>query len=248
MMLKKIALAGCALAACVNVPAQAAPEDFDAVVASSERLDANRALDEARQPALILDFAQFEEGEIVADFLSGNAYFAEMIADVVGPNGRVYAMNPPSFHDAEKWTELMASHANLRPMVAPMKHQQLAPASIDAVFTHLTFHDLYWESEQFQYPRLDVQQVLANWRMALKPGGTVIIVDHDGPEGDTRDIVARLHRIDRAAAIKEMEAAGFELIGQSDALEHDDDNLEMLVFDPSVQGKTSRFMLKFRKI
>lgn len=228
-------------------PAWAAPEDFADIVASEDRLDANRALDDARQPAKILDFVQFEEGDIVADFLSGNAYFAEMIAQVVGPQGRVYAMNPPNFHDAKSWEALTRQHENLRPIVVPMSHQQLAPASVDVIFTHMTFHDLYWESEQFNFPRLDVPFVLASWRAALKPGGEVVIVDHMGPEGETRDVVERLHRINRAAAIADMEKAGFVLVEESDALLNSTDDIEKLVFDPAVQGKTSRFMLKFRK-
>ncbi len=228
-------------------PASAAPEDFAEVVASDQRLEENKALDEARQPATILDFVQFEEGDTVADFLSGNAYFAEMIAQIVGSKGRVYAMNPPGFHDTEKWAEITAQHSNIRPIVTPMTHQQLAPGSIDVIFTHMTFHDLYWESEQFNFPRLDVPTVLANWKASLKPGGEVIIVDHVGPEGDTRDVVARLHRIDRAAAIAAMEEAGFALVEESEALLNSTDDIEKLVFDPAVQGKTSRFMLKFRK-
>ncbi|NVE95060.1 methyltransferase domain-containing protein [Altererythrobacter lutimaris] len=240
----KLASAAALVAA---TPAWAAPEDFAEVIDSELRLDENKALDEARQPATILDFVDFEEGDTVADFLSGNAYFAEMIAEVVGRDGRVYALNPPGFHDAEKWAELMKRRSNLRPLVAATTHQQLAPASMDVIFTHMTFHDLFWESEQFNFPRLDVPTVLANWRAALKPGGEVIIVDHMGPEGDTREVVEQFHRIDRAAAIATMEEAGFALVEQSEALLNETDDLEKSVFDPAVRGKTSRFMLKFRK-
>ena len=39
--------------------------------------------------------------------------------------------------------------------------------------------------------RIDEGAMLANWFAALKPGGQVIVVDHFGPSGDTRDMFAR---------------------------------------------------------
>lgn len=247
MFRKPLALALSAAALAAAIPLSAAPEDYAAIVADETRLEANRQLDENRYPAQVLDFAGFERGEVVADFLAGSGYFSEMIAEIVGPEGRVYPMNPQSFHNAEAWDAIGVSRKNITPMIAPNTHLQLAPGSVDAIFTHMTFHDLFWESERFQYARLDVPSVLRNWHMALKPGGTVIVVDHMGPEGETRDIVERLHRIDPTTVVTTMQGAGFELVERSDALANPTDNLEMLVFDDSVRGKTSRFMMKFRK-
>lgn len=240
-----IALSATAMAA--SVPLSAAPEDYAGVVADEGRLDANRQLDENRHPAEVLDFAAFEEGQVVADYLAGAGYFSEMIAQIVGPEGRVYPMNPPGFHNAEAWGAIGAVRDNIAPLIGANTHLQLAPGSVDAILTHLTFHDLYWESERFQYARLDVPSVLRNWHMAVKPGGTVVIVDHLGPEGETREVVERLHRINPQTVVSAMQAAGFELVGRSDALANPADDIETSVFDESVRGKTSRFMLKFRK-
>lgn len=238
-------MSGAVLAA-LAVPT-AAQTDVAAVVADSSRQEANRAQDESRQPAVVLEFAGIERGADVADVLAGGGYFSEMLSRVVGPRGKVYVMNPPGFHDAEAWAAITPKRRNISLLVAQPDAMQLAPRSLDAIFTHMTWHDLYWESEQFNYSRLDVPSVLANWHIALRPGGTVIVVDHLGPAGDPRDVVERLHRIDPARVIEDMQRAGFELVDRSDALQNETDNIETLVFDPTVRGKTSRFMLKFRR-
>jgi predicted methyltransferase len=45
----------------------------------------------------------------------------------------------------------------------------------------------------------------------------------------------------------EVQAAGFEYVGQSRALHNPKDPHTKIVFDPSIRGHTDRFMLKFRK-
>lgn len=229
----------------VSAPAQA--QDVAAAIAADTRSEQATALDEARQPAAVLEFSDLDGGDVVADIMAGNGYFSELIASIVGPKGIVYVANPAAFHDPAVWEVHQANHDNFRLLVADPKSLVLGPDSVDTIFTHLIFHDLYWESEQFNFPRLDVPSVLANWHAALRDGGTVVVVDHHGPSGDTREIVDRLHRIDRDTVIEAMEQAGFRLVEESDALINEDDDLNVMVFDESVRGKTSRFMLKFQK-
>ncbi len=81
----------------------------------------------------------------------------------------------------------------------------------------------------------------------LKPGGVYLIVDHAANPGTTDEQIATLHRIDKAVVIKEVEGAGFELVGESDALHKDGDDHAKPVFDDSIRGKTDQFVLKFRK-
>lgn len=245
-LLRNLLLPG-ALILASGTTAVAEPGDYAAIVADEARLPAHRELDSMRHPAIVLDFASVKKGDVVADFLAGTGYFTEMVAAIVGRDGRAYAMNPPNFHDEKSWSVLVRQHPNASALLAPMKFQQLAPGSVDMILSHLTFHDLYWESEQYDYPRLDVPGILRNWHAALRKGGTVVIVDHYGPEGDTRAIVEATHRIDAARVISEMEQAGFKLVGRSEALANTTDDPGVSVFDKSVRGKTSRFMLKFAR-
>lgn len=124
---------------------------------------------------------------------------------------------------------------------------QFAPNSVDMIFTHLVYHDLYWTSEKFHFPTRDVDALMTNWFAAVKPGGSVIVVDHVGPAGDTRALVEKLHRIDPATVKADLERAGFVLEDQSDALANPDDDHSKIVFDPAIRGKTDRFMMRFRK-
>ncbi len=230
-------------------PAVAAAPDkaVAAAVADTSRLADNRKLDEGRHPADVLGFAQVKRGSTVADLLAGNGYYSEMLADLVGPKGTVIPMNSPRFHKAETWATITKAYPNMAPMVRPVNTITLAPKSVDMIFTHLVYHDLYWESEKFEFPRVNVDAMVANWFSALKPGGTVIVVDHAGPAGDTRDVVEKLHRIDPATVRADMERAGFVFDGDSEALRIKEDDHSKNVFDPAIRGKTDRFMMRFKK-
>jgi predicted methyltransferase len=93
-----------------------------------------------------------------------------------------------------------------------------------------------------------VPKVLASWFTELKPGGHVVIVDHAAnPGGDPREVADKLHRIDPERVKADMAAAGFVLEGESSVLRRSEDDRTKLVFDPSVRGKTDRFILKFRR-
>jgi len=245
--MRQIAIAFAAAGLVLAAPLHAEPSVIESAVAASSRSETNKALDESRQPAAILEFAGISRGEVVADFMAGGGYFTEMIAELVGKNGRVYGINPSGFHDAAAWAVLTRTHSNVRPVPVAPKAMVIAPGSVDTIFAHLVFHDLYWESEQYKFPRLDVEMMLANWYAGVKSGGSVVVVDHYGPGGDAREITAKLHRIDPARVISDMTKAGFVLEAQSDVLRRSDDDQFKNVFDPEIRGKTDRFMMKFRK-
>ena len=229
-------------------PAVARPDAVAAALADKTRPDADRALDESRNPAAVLAFAGFKSGQVVADWGAGGGYYTRLIADVVGPKGRVYALGDPRFFKPESWDALTAAHRNVAVQVAPPAAQALAPASLDAIFAHLEFHDLYLPAEKGgNVPAGDVPARLRNWFAALRPGGSVVIVDHVGLPGEPAVVAGSLHRIDPARVRADMEAAGFVLAGESAILQRSDDPHTAIVFDPAVRGKTDRFVMKFRR-
>jgi len=228
-------------------PLAAKPQDYTYAVADKARSEANRKLDDSRLPAQVLDFAGVSKGQSIGDLMAGGGYFTELFARVVGPKGTVYALEPASFHDAKVWQAIGAKRPNVRLLVKPVAEMQLAPSSLDLLFTNLNYHDLYWESEKYKYPRLDVPMVLADWFRAVKPGGHVVNIDHTGPAGDPRAMAEKLHRIDPAQVKADMAAAGFVLVAESEMLHRSDDDHSKNVFDPAIRGKTDRFVLKFRR-
>lgn len=234
-------------AALLSVNAQAKPSDYAAAVAFQGRPAEAVALDASRHPAEVLDFEQLKPGMTAIDLVTGTGYYAEIMARVVGPSGKVVAWEPAGFYDNSKakLDALAAREPNVT--VTTDLRAALTPDRFDFAMIHLNYHDLYWESEKYHLPRTDPNQVLAALFKGMKPGGIVAVIDHVGPAGDTRAIVDKLHRIDPATVKADFERAGFVLDGQSDMLRNPEDDHTKLVFDPSIRGKTDRFVFRFRK-
>ena len=229
----------------------AAPADVAAGVQSPGRPAGAVALDASRKPVEILSYLGLQEGQQALDLFTGSGYYAEIMGKAVGPQGAVVAWEPANFHDEDsqkKWDALQARVPNARLLVTPATELDLPPASFDFVLMHMIYHDLYWESEKFKFPRLDPDAVLKKVYSATKPGGVVGVVDHVAAAGgDTRAVVDKLHRIDPAVIRADFERAGFVFEGESDLLRNPADDRSKLVFDPSVRGKTDRVVYRFRK-
>ena len=73
------------------------------------------------------------------------------------------------------------------------------------------------------------------------------VEDHSAAPGAGTSVTSTLHWIEPAAAIEEVTAAGFALDGQSDVLANPGDPKTAGVRDPSIQGETEKFALRFRK-
>ena len=226
----------------------AKPAPYAAWLADPLRNEDMRKLDEGRMPAAVLAFAGVEPGQTVLDFMAGNGYYSLLLARAVGPKGKVFAANPPGEHTPKAWEPRAGKVPQLHVMVAEIPRMQFAPRSLDVIFTNLNYHDLYWESEKYHFPRVEVPTVLAAWFTQLKPGGHVVIIDHAGSAGgDPREVADRLHRIDPERVKADMTAAGFVFESASNVLRRSEDDHSKLVFDPAVRGKTDRFILKFRR-
>jgi predicted methyltransferase len=230
--------------------AEAAP-DFQAAVSDPGRDEADIKLDESRKPAELLAFMGLEAGDTALDIFAGGGYYSEIMARAVGPEGSVIAVNPPQFTSSDqskaKWAGVTARQPNVTMVPSQLPDYKPAPDSIDFAMLHLIYHDFYWESEQYKFAKMDPAVVLANLYAGMKPGGVVAVIDHAGMAGDTRAVVEKTHRIDPATVRTDFLNAGFVLDGESDMFANPDDDLEKNVFDPAVRGKTSRFVMRFRK-
>lgn len=209
------------------------------------------AMDAGRQPARVLDFLGLKKGDRVLDMAAGSGYYTEIMARAVGPKGIVIAFEHPSFITDDKakkgWADLLVREKNARLMSLPINQFAAAPGSFDFVLLHLVYHDFYWQSAKYDYPRMDPDKQLAKLFAAVKPGGIVGVVDHVGPAGDTREVVEKFHRIDPETIKADFLRAGFVLDGESDMLRNPQDNHDTLVFDPAIRGKTDRVVFRFRK-
>jgi len=243
----RLSLLLASIALCAASAVGAKPADYQPAVDFSGRPADARALDASRHPAEVLDFMGLKKGMHALDVLTGAGYYAEIMAQAVGPQGSVVAYEPQGFADRakDKLDPLLARESNVK-LVTDFP-AAMAPNSYDFAMIHLNYHDFYWESEKYQVPRVDPNQVLATLYKSMKPGGIVAVVDHVGPSGDTRAIVDKLHRIDPETVKADFQRAGFVLDGQSDMLRVSADDHTKNVFDPAVRGKTDRFVFRFKK-
>ena len=250
-MKRLLLIAAASLALSAPLAAKAPSPAIAAAVAASDRPEDARKLDESRKPAEVLAWLGVKPGMHVADLISGTGYWAELMANVVGPKGAVVAYEPEQFYNDEKGGALWAALKQRNPGVTLTRYpfEAFAPParSLDAALINLSYHDLYWESEKYKVPRTDPNAYVRALYAAMKPGGVVGVIDHVGMPGDTRTTVDKLHRIDPAVVRADFERAGFEMAATSDLLANPADDHATLVFDPSIRGKTDRFMMKFVK-
>ncbi|PTQ12225.1 methyltransferase [Sphingomonas oleivorans] len=245
------ALGGAVFLLCAQAgAAPAAPTLADAVAMPGRPAEAV-ALDVSRKPAEVLAFLGFRQGMSAADIMTGSGYWAEIMANAVGPKGAVTAFEPQQFYASPEeqkiWAELRARQPDIRFVRYPFEAFAAAPRSFDFAMISLSYHDLYWESAKYKIPRTDPAAFLRALYAAMKPSGVVGVIDHVGLPGDTRAIVDTLHRIDPETVKADFKAAGFLLEAQSPLLANPADDHGKLVFDPAIRGKTDRFLYRFRK-
>ena len=249
-MLKRTLL----FAACLALPlaaASAVPADVATAVSAPGRPAEAIALDAGRHPAELLAFGGLQRGDRALDLFTGSGYFAELMGRAVGPTGSATAWEPANFLNERSRAELAALKArtpNVAIVASPANAFTLPAGAYDFAMINLNYHDTYWESTRFNFPRVDPAAFLATVFQSLKPGGTIVVVDHvANAGGETRAVVEALHRIDPATVRADFERAGFEFAGESNILRNPADDHTKLVFDPAIRGQTDRIAYRFRR-
>lgn len=239
-----------ALLGAATLPAMADESVYTDAVENATRPPADRERDASRRPAEVLEFAGIKPGMTVLDLFSGGGYYSEIFSIVVGEAGHVDAHSNAAYLNfvGDEFKDRHASDrlGNVSVLMAENNELELESGRYDVAFLALTFHDFYLDSAD-GWPRIDIDKLLAELHAGLKPGGTVTIIDHYADAGSTTDTAESLHRIDPAIVKDAMQAAGFELDGESDLLRNSVDDHSKSVFDPSLRGHTDRFILRFRK-
>ena len=252
MKLHGLFAAAFALAVVVGIPtntAQALPSYTALAVADPNRPADQRALDAERKPIEVLNFTGITRGWKVVDLMPGAGYYTRLFSKVAGPKGAVYAIQPTEMDKAApKNLPILRSFAGTPPypnvsvLVQPIASLDI-PKGVDMVWTSQNYHDLH---DPFMGTP-DMARLNKAIYDALKPGGVYIVLDHAAAAGTGITKTNDLHRIDPAAVKAEVTAAGFEFVGESDVLSNSGDDHTKAIFDPSIKGKTDKFIYKFRK-
>lgn len=140
-----------------------------------------------------------QPGDIVADIGAGSGYHAVKIAKKV-PDGKVFAVDiQPEMLAAIEEKLKHTDIGNITTVPGGMKTVNLTPHSVDKVLMVDVYHE-------FEFPL----EMMISIREALKPDGSVYLIEYRGEDNSIP--IKRLHKMTEVQAVKEMRAAGFELV------------------------------------
>ena len=250
----RLLLAACfaaiALSACASAPVATSP-DIQRVLDNPARSAADRERDARDKPADVYALAQFKRGDTVADILGGSGYNSEILSGIVGTEGKVLLVNNTGYENFGRkgLAERLANDRlpNVQHIVGPSDALGMGENVLDGAVIVMSYHDLYWVDEKEGWTKIDAGQFLDQVARALKPGGALLVVDHSAQAGTGSEAAQTLHRIDEQFAVADWRAHGLVLEATSPALRNPDDDRGTKVFDPSIRGKTDRFVLLLRK-
>lgn len=133
-----------------------------------ERVERER---EERSDVLVKELA-LQPGAVVADVGAGSGYYSRRFAAVLGPSGRVMAVDvQPEMVALLKRAAQQPGMGRITPVLATEQDVRLAPASVDLAVMVDVYHELAFPLE-----------VLQSVVRAVKPGGRVVFVEYRAEE------------------------------------------------------------------
>jgi ubiquinone/menaquinone biosynthesis C-methylase UbiE len=154
----------------------------------------------------ILDQLGLKPGTHVADVGAGSGLISRLIAQRVGPDGIVYAVDISKnmvAHIAKTATEQRIP--NLKAVLGDPKSPNLAPASVDVACIIDSYH-------HFEFPK----EMLAEIKKALRPDGRLVLIDFKRVEGLAQDFILKMVRAGQGTFTDEFLNAGFEIVERHD--------------------------------
>lgn len=249
--LKKLGLvtviSSAALLALSSVSAQSSADLVAAALSHQDRPAEEAADDARRMPLEVLSFAGIEAGMSVLELEAGGGWYTEVLSRTVGSTGAVVMQNPPAFEsftgDADN--NRAASLSNVTLSTTNFDMLEPSDGSMDLVTWILGPHELWFMPGGNSLG--DADQTFSEVARVLKPGGRFLAVDHRATDDEGPEVGGTLHRIGEGIIIKQAEAAGLRLIRSSNLHINPEDTMTNRSTDPSIRGRTSKFVLLFEK-
>ena len=224
------------------------PPYVEAAVADANRPKASIEQDSTRHPAEIMAFTMAKPGDNVVEIWP-DVYITRLLSKIVGPTGKIYVLNAPSWPDRLKGAvnEITDNpvYSNVTVIEQPLE-QMRPPEPVDVVWTSENYHD-FQNNGPFKADTVAMDKAIF---AALKPGGYFVVTDYVSAPGAGKTVTQSLHRIDPDVIKQESTAAGFTVDAESDVLMKPTDTLtSRLRAGPESlrRGYTSQIMLRFRK-
>ena len=151
-------------------------------------------------PKKLVAALELKSGDVVADIGAGTGYFTFRLAPLVGPKGRILAVDiQPEMLDIIRERAKKAGAENVEPVLGTISDPKLPEQGVDLAL----FVDVYHE---FSHPH----EMMTAIRRSLKPGGRVVLVEYRGE--DPTVPIKLLHKMTVAQVRKEMEYTGLKWV------------------------------------
>jgi len=152
----------------------------------------------------VLKSLEISNGDWVADVGAGDGYYAQRMAELVGPAGKVFAEDIADH--AIEWLRQRAKVYELR-SVEVVKGDIGDPALPPEALAAILVVNAYHHFQQYQ-------PMLEHMLRALKRGGRLVIADYSLPahRTDSRSDQIKIHEIDPGLVRAEVERVGFQVL------------------------------------
>ncbi len=148
----------------------------------------------------LLAALKIQPGQVVCDMGCGNGFYTLQLAEMVGPRGKVFAVDIQSQMLSYLRSRMRKEKVtNIQPLLGTPVDPRLQPSSIDLVLMVDVYHE-------FSHP----VEMLRAIRTSLKPTGRVALVEFR--EEDPQVPILPLHKMSKAQILKEFPANGFKLV------------------------------------
>ena len=220
-------------------------EKVKATLAADIRTEAETARDANRKPLETLKFFGLTDDMEVLELVPGGGWYTKVLAPVLAENGKlalsIGTQGVMTLIEENGWDVDVIETGQFSPVEGSRLYQiidsDFGSERFDMVLTFRNLHNFN------EVGRNDINNAVFR---ALKPGGLYGVVDHTRRHMQD-DTYENWRRMDPVLAIKEIQAAGFELVDYSDLHYRPDDELLYEVGRKTVTGNTDRFTLLFRK-
>lgn len=149
----------------------------------------------------IVEALELSEGSRVADIGAGTGFFTVLFAERVGPDGEVYAVEvSPKFLEHLRERATTEELESVQVVEGTQTSVELPENSVDIAFVCDVYH-------HFESPEAS----LASLMSAIRPGGSLVIIEFDRIPGVSPDWLIEHVRAGREVFTAEIESAGFRL-------------------------------------
>lgn len=219
--MRSVSLAISAAMIVLAAPGQAAPSAaIRAAVANPARLESEKPRDRYRHPAETLSFFGIRPDQTVIEYSPGGGWYTRILMPLLAPSGHYVAVVSTNLQSQDSARKLVAtlpgaakaSVSSFDPATATLAR----PGSADVVLTFRNIHNLLMPEDGGARDGSVARAFFRAAYKALKPGGTLGIVDHRLPEKADVTREQTSGYVKRSTVVRLAAEAGFRLAGESE--------------------------------